>query len=211
LRRGLSALPFLPTLSLLASVSPCPKRVDALVHPVSSTTRESQHASLVHLPHRIDPLPSNRNPVPPRSARKYRVKRRQTGQIRPQSAKRGWTTLSRRRCLRHQSSTSPTLAHAYAPSADQGDTRTNRRKSADDRQRREPPVSLDVPAQNSRVKEPRGSGHTVPLRTRAQTTGKTSGDSNRKNSAGDQGRQQPPVLLDGRRHAPVEISRKRGG
>ena len=157
---------------------------------------------------------SNRNPVPPRSARKYRVKRRQTGQIRSQSAKRGRTTWSRRRCLRHRSSTSPTLACTHAPSADQGDTCTHRRKSADDMQRREPPVSLDerryVPAQNSRVKEPQGSGHTAPLRTHAQTTGKTSRDSNRKNSAGDQGRQQPPVLLDGRRHAPVEISRKRG-
>ena len=84
----------------------------------------------------------------------------------------------------------------------------------DDRQRREPPVSLDewryVPAQNSRAKEPQGSGHTAPLRTHAQTAGKTNGDSNRKKSAGDQGRQEPPVSLDGQRLAPVEISRKRG-
>ena len=35
-------------------------------------------------------------------------------------------------------------------------------KSVGDQGRQEPPVSLDVPAQNSRVKEPRGSGHTVP-------------------------------------------------
>ena len=60
-----------------------------------------------------------------------------------------------------------------------------------------------------RMREPKGSGHTTPLRTRAQTAGKSNGDTTiRKKSAGDQGRQQPPVLLDGRRRAPVEISRK---
>ena len=55
------------------------------------------------------------------------------------------------------------------------------------------------------MRQPKGSGHTTPLRTHTQITGHTI---NRKKSVGDQGWQQPPVLLDGRRHAPVENSRK---
>eukprot|EP01043_Picozoa_sp_COSAG02_P058816 COSAG02_NODE_7385_length_3039_cov_5.358163_1_plen_238_part_00 len=53
----------------------------------------------------------------------------------------------------------------------------------------------------NRMREPRGSGHTAPLRTHTQTAGKINGDSNRKKSAGDQGRQQPPVFLDRRRRS----------
>ena len=57
-------------------------------------------------------------------------------------------------------------------------------------------ISWASTAQN-RMREPRGSGHTTPLRTHAQTAGKPNGDSNRTKSVGDRGRQQPPVLLDG--------------
>ena len=54
----------------------------------------------------------------------------------------------------------------------------------------------------TRMKEPQGSGHTTSLHTRAQTTGTTNASSNRKNSAGNRGRQQPPVLLGKGRRPP---------